>query len=76
MDSVNQELLQFDQTHPEEAKKVRAALIEATHYLTQFRADNIVRDAESIKDALLQSLEEGTGVSFLLIFSCHFFHEL
>lgn len=66
MDSVNKELEEFDQMHPELAGKVRAALSQATNYMTQFRADNIVRDAESIKDALLLSRSDDKDVSHVL----------
>ena len=37
----------------ESANRVQAALTAATDYLAQFRADNIVKDAEVIRDALL-----------------------
>lgn len=60
MESVNEELAEFEKTHPELATKVRAALIDATNYMTLFRADNIVKDAESIKDALLLPFEDET----------------
>lgn len=45
-------------SHPDDAPKVSKALTEATEFLTQFRADNIVQDAEEIKDALLLPTEE------------------
>ena len=38
------------ETHSEQTK---LAILEATNYMAQFRADNIVKDAEDIKDALL-----------------------
>jgi hypothetical protein len=50
-------------THPDEASKFQIALREATNFMAQFRADNIVKDAEMIKEALLLPLpklsEEG-----------------
>ena len=44
---------------PAEVEKFEAALNEATDYLAQFRADNIVRDAELIKDVLMLPSEPG-----------------
>jgi hypothetical protein len=35
------------------SEETQQALVNATHYMAQFRADNIVQDAEDIKDALL-----------------------
>lgn len=43
----------FEASHPEEAGRVKTAVGGATDYLAQFRADNIVRDAEEIREALL-----------------------
>jgi hypothetical protein len=45
------------------------AVEEATEYLTQFRADNIVLDAEAIKEALLTQAQEPAKVS-LTCFVC------
>jgi len=39
--------------HPEEAGKLKNALLAATDYMSHFRADNIVKDAEVVKDSLL-----------------------
>mmetsp|Transcript_7620 Transcript_7620/g.18800 ORF Transcript_7620/g.18800 Transcript_7620/m.18800 type:complete len:737 (+) Transcript_7620:106-2316(+) len=44
-------------TYPEEFQRFQTALADATSYMAQFRADNIVRDAETIREALLQPLE-------------------
>lgn len=58
IDTVNKELESFEKTNPIETEKVKSTLCAAIEYLSQFRADNIVRDAEYIKDALLLSLDE------------------
>lgn len=50
---------QFAQ-RPEDHAKFTNALQEATDYMAQFRADNIVKDAEAIKDALMVPLEPGS----------------
>lgn len=46
-------LQELVEAFPEEHDKVQNALQEATDFMAQFRADNIVRDAEDIKDALM-----------------------
>lgn len=43
----------FAESHPEQVGRVKTAVGQATDYLAQFRADNIVKDAEEIRDALL-----------------------
>lgn len=43
--------------YPSEAERVEKAVEEAAAYIAQFRADNIVEDAEYIKDALLLPAE-------------------
>jgi hypothetical protein len=43
----------FELFHPEQATAVQDAVVQVTDYLAQFRADNIVWDAEYMKDALL-----------------------
>lgn len=43
----------FAHSFPEEYAKVQSALQETTDFMAQFRADNIVRDAEDIKNALM-----------------------
>ena len=43
---------------PEEAARVRTAVGEATSYLSNFRANSIVHDAEEIRDALLLPREK------------------
>ena len=53
---VNTMFMSFDElnnSHPEEVQKVKVAVAEASDFLSQFRADSIVLDAEDIKDALL-----------------------
>jgi hypothetical protein len=47
-------LNEFPESFPEEHAKVQEALKGATEYMAQFRADNIVKDAEDIKDLLLR----------------------
>lgn len=46
-------LADFVSSHPNESSAVEKAVREATEFLAQFRADNIVQDAEDIKNALL-----------------------
>ncbi|KAL7568839.1 hypothetical protein ACA910_007251 [Epithemia clementina (nom. ined.)] len=46
---------QWEQSHPEETRLVRQAIHDVTEYLTCFRADSIVRDAELVREALLPS---------------------
>jgi len=58
MQSVNTELEDFKVSNPDLADKFQHALGQATNYMTHFRADNIVKDAEAVKDALLLPLEE------------------
>jgi hypothetical protein len=50
----SQKLEKFEATHPEEFEKVKRAVKQATDYLSQFRADNIVKDAEYIREALMK----------------------
>ena len=59
--TVEADLDNCGEGYEEEATKVKAALTKATDYMALFRADNIVKDAESIKEALLLpfDLEEG-----------------
>ena len=54
MSSVNDE---FANCKSDQVDKVKSALTEATDYMAQFRADNIVRDAEAVKEALLLPLD-------------------
>jgi len=42
-------------SHSESAEKVQFAVAGATTFLAQFRADNIVEDAEAVKNSLLDS---------------------
>ncbi len=48
----------YSESHSVEVEKVRSSLTEAVTYMTHFRADNIVKDAEAIKNALLLQLED------------------
>ncbi|KAL3945135.1 MAG: hypothetical protein SGBAC_000803 [Bacillariaceae sp.] len=45
---------------PKDHQKFLAGLEQTTRYMAQFRADNIVKDAEAIKEALLVPLEPGS----------------
>jgi pimeloyl-ACP methyl ester carboxylesterase len=53
----------LDDTHSksiedfDDSKRAHEALSEATEYMAQFRADNIVQDAEAIKDTLMLSVD-------------------
>ena len=51
------DLESLSSSHPEEHKAFAEALTEATNYIAQFRADNIVLDAEYIREALMVSGE-------------------
>jgi len=55
-DADHQSLSKADlkSSRPEHAGRVKTAVEQVTDYLSHFRADNIVRDSEYIKDALLQ----------------------
>jgi hypothetical protein len=44
---------EFSSSQPELVSKVQSAVQQVTDYLSQFRADNIVNDAELIREALL-----------------------
>ena len=57
MNSIEKSIDDLASANPEEVKKMKVALIEATNYMANFRADNIVKDAEAIKDALLLPIE-------------------
>jgi len=43
----------LQQSHPEAFESFRSSLDEATAFLAQFRADNIVKDAELVKNVLM-----------------------
>ena len=47
------------ESRPEDYQGFQKALAEATEYMAQFRADNIVKDAEEIREALMLPLEPG-----------------
>jgi hypothetical protein len=46
-------------TRPDDYQKFQQAVTEATEYMAQFRADNIVKDAEAIKEVLMTPTEPG-----------------
>jgi pimeloyl-ACP methyl ester carboxylesterase len=52
-DAATQSIENFASSHPEQANRVESAVVKTTEFFTQFRADNIVQDAEEIRDALL-----------------------
>ncbi|KAG7357428.1 prolyl aminopeptidase [Nitzschia inconspicua] len=56
LDDKEGDLDQLAKSHPEEYNRMQQTLIAATDYMAQFRADNIVKDAELIREALLQPL--------------------
>ena len=60
-DWIDQELNGYVKSHPELVEKVQGSLKEASDYMANFRADNIVRDAEAVKDALLLPVDENEG---------------
>ena len=66
MATIQNELIKRESTHGELVEKVRNAMKETTYYMTNFRADNIVKDAEAIKDALLLPFEEDENVSSMI----------
>mmetsp|Transcript_83 Transcript_83/g.218 ORF Transcript_83/g.218 Transcript_83/m.218 type:complete len:789 (+) Transcript_83:110-2476(+) len=43
----------LEKAHPEEFETFKSSLDETTAFITQFRADNIVRDAEMVKEILM-----------------------
>jgi len=65
LDDTGVKVLQdFDSSHPEEAARVQAAVKETTEDMTHFRANNIVLDAEDLKDALMVPTEEPVTVRY------------
>lgn len=72
MTTVENELMNKESTHGQLVDKVRTAMKEATEYMTNFRADNIVKDAEAVKDVLLLPFEEDANVSLMTysLFRC------
>ena len=40
-------------SHPEDAERISSSISNAVEYISHFRADSIVQDAEAVKDALL-----------------------
>ena len=68
IESVNKELDGLESTsESEKVKQFRSSLSEATSYMTRFRADSIVKDAEAIKEALMIPLDDDDEVSFFLL---------
>ena len=79
IESVNKELDGLESaSESEKVKQFRSSLREATTYMTRFRADSIVKDAEAIKEALMIPLDDDDAVevrSFFLVvcvFECLF----
>ena len=72
MTTVENELMNKESTHGQLVDKVRTAMKDATDYMTNFRADNIVKDAEAVKDVLLLPFEEDANVSLMTdsLFRC------
>lgn len=62
MNSIEKSIDGLSDMYPEEVKKMKAALTDATNYMANFRADNIVKDAEAIKDALLLPIDNENEV--------------
>lgn len=60
LDKKGKDLESLASSHAEEHSKFQEALSEATHYMAQFRADNIVQDAEYVREALMLSGEPGS----------------
>lgn len=56
--SIGSTLDDYQLTHPELAARVSSAVVQVVDYLINFRADNIVLDAEEIRDALLLPIED------------------
>ena len=54
----------FASSNPDEVATVQNAVEMATEYMAQFRADNIVLDAEEIKDALMEPTEDPVTVCY------------
>jgi hypothetical protein len=74
-DTNSKSIEDFDES--DETMRAHDALAEATDYMAQFRADNIVQDAEAIKDALMlpvdtevRALSSDGLVSVTRIFLC------
>ena len=63
---IADELDVWEESHPELAAEVGISIGEVSEFLSHFRADNIVKDAEEIKDALMLPLEPGNEVSFFV----------
>jgi len=58
-EDVHSEIQAFSELHhPEEGTLLKESLSAATDYLSHFRADNIVTDAEAIREALLPVPED------------------
>jgi pimeloyl-ACP methyl ester carboxylesterase len=56
-DGTDELLDRLATSYPDEYSRFQTALNDATYYMSQFRADNIVRDAETIREALLKPFE-------------------
>jgi hypothetical protein len=51
--SIAEQLDAWEESNPDLSSRVGVAIGHAVEYMTCFRADNIVRDAEEIRDVLL-----------------------
>ena len=60
--SSSSSLEDFRQSKPELYAKVKSTVDETVQYMSQFRADNIVQDAEVIRDALLLPAADESAV--------------
>lgn len=56
--SIDTSLAHWNDAEPETYATFSSALDRAVNYMAQFRADNIVKDAEEIKNALLLPIED------------------
>ena len=63
-DSKTKTIEDFASSNPDEVANVQKSVDMTTEYMAQFRADNIVLDAEEIKDALMEPTEEPVAVRF------------
>lgn len=62
LDDTNFKMVR-DFEESDNSKRAREALSQATDYMAQLRADNIVKDAEAIKDALMLPIDNDEAVA-------------
>eukprot|EP00957_Ditylum_brightwellii_P076554 5818762-Ditylum_brightwellii.AAC.2 len=53
--TIAEQLDEWSETQPDVTARVGVSLGHAVEYMSNFRADNIVKDAEAVKDTLLLS---------------------